>query len=302
MNILILGGQGFIGYNLTLRLLKEEKNNITIFEKTIRQDRFNSLCNYVTGEFSNIVNYEHIFKDIDVVFHLISTTIPKNSNDDIKYDIESNVISTVELLKICVKNNVKKVIFASSAGTIYGCPKSIPITEDHRNNPICSYGISKLAIEKYLFMFHQLYGLDYQILRVSNPYGQYQNPFSQQGAIGVFLGKILKNEPIEIWGDGSVSRDYIFIDDLTEALYLTMNNNSKEKILNIGSGKGTSLNQILEIIREVVRKKIDVLYEEGRGIDVPCNILDITKAKQCLNWYPKVDLYDGIKKTWDWIK
>lgn len=302
MNILILGGQGFIGYNLTLRLLKEKKYNLTIFERTIRQDRFNSSCKYVTGEFSNIDSYAHIFKNVDVVFHLISTTIPKSSNDNIEFDIESNVIATTKLLKLCVENRVKKVVFASSAGTIYGLPEAIPITEGHPQNPICSYGISKLAIEKYLFMFHKLYGLDYQILRVSNPYGQYQNPYSQQGAIGVFLGKVLRNEPIEIWGDGSVSRDYIFIDDLVEAMQLTINNDISEKILNIGSGKGTSLNQILEIIKEVVGKKINVLYKEGRGIDVPYNILDITRAGKCLNWYPKVELYDGIGKTWDWIR
>lgn len=301
MNILVLGGQGFIGYNLVKRLLVEG-HKVTVFDRAVRNEAKELDCKYVIGEFYNIEEFEKMFYDVDIVFHLISTTLPKTSNNNPSYDIESNVIKTVKILEMCRRAQVKKIIFPSSGGTVYGIPGKIPVNEEHPTNPICSYGISKLAIEKYLYMFKELYGLDYQILRISNPYGPYQNPFSNQGAIAVFLGKALKGEPIEVWGDGSVCRDYIYIDDLIEALILITTKNSDYKVLNIGSGRAYSVNDIIEQIAITLETNIKVNYKEARKIDVPTNVLDISRAEVGLQWGPQIDLKMGIKRTWEWLK
>ena len=151
-------------------------------------------------------------------------------------------------------------------------------------------------------MYKYLYGLDYQILRISNPYGPYQNPRSGQGAVRAFLGNVLDNKKIEIWGDGNVVRDYIYIGDVVEALYLSAIKDTGSHILNIGSGVGISLNELIDIIINVVGYKIKVKYTESRNMYVPINVLDITRAREELNWLPSTSIDDGIKKTWEWLK
>ncbi len=300
MNILVIGGQGFIGYNLVLKLLKEG-HNIIIFDKNINKERYLSCCEYVAGDFIQIDKFKHILKDVDVVYHLISTTVPHTSNDNLVYDIESNVVSSIKLFEMCCEADIKKIIFSSSGGTVYGVPNLVPIKEEHYNKPISAYGISKLMIEKYLYMFKYQHGLNYKILRIANPYGPYQNPLASQGVIGVFLGKILKGEDIKIWGDGTICRDYIFIEDVVEALYLASIKNTNSNILNIGSGRGITLNNLILIIEEVLGLNMNVIYEESRNVDIPINILNIKKAVDELGWYPKVDIDCGIRRTWDWL-
>src|SRR5262249_42060795 len=135
-------------------------------------------------------------------FHLVSTTLPKSSNADPVFDVESNVLATIRLLTQAIQTGLKKVVFVSSGGTVYGVPKQIPILETHATDPMCSYGITKLSIEKYLHLFHVLHGLDYTVLRLSNPFGEGQRVHASQGAVAVFLGKVLRGETVEIWGDG----------------------------------------------------------------------------------------------------
>jgi UDP-glucose 4-epimerase len=147
-----------------------------------------------------------------------------------------------------------------------------------------------------------LYGLDYTILRIANPYGPRQNPTGKLGAVTIFLNRILKNMPIQIWGNGEIVRDYIYILDVVEALYNVQNPNLTEKLFNIGSGQGISLNQLLITIRQVIEDDFEVEYIEGRKVDIPINVLDITKAKTILQWKPTVQIEVGIQKTWQWLK
>lgn len=299
MKILILG-QGFIGSNLAYKLLREE-HQVAIFTRRNHRNIQIQNCEYIYGDLASIDDFSSIFLNVDVVFHLIGTTLPNASNDDIFYDIHSNVLNSIKVVKLCSLNKIKKIIFASSGGTIYGFPQAVPIKEDHVTNPICSYGISKLMIEKYLYFFNYLTGLNYQILRISNPYGPYHQ-IMRQGVINVFLSKILNDETLEIWGDGTICRDYIYIEDLVEAMSLILHHETNEKILNIGTGKGQTLNDVLKVIKEVSGKRIEVIYKEARKIDIPINVLSNERALHCLGWRPKIDLYEGIEKTWHWIK
>lgn len=293
-NVLILGGQGFIGYNLTKKLISENLK-ISIFEKYINEERKLQGCKYVSGDFVNIQNYPEIFEDVDVVYHLISTTMPNKDISKIQFDIETNLIPSVKLMDIAREKGVKKVIFVSSGGTIYGEQETSPTKEDAKKFPICAYGINKLAIEKYFYMFHKLFGLDYTILRLSNPYGLGHTSKSQ-GVINVFADKIKNNEDIEIWGTGEVSRDYIHIDDVISALYLSIKADANEKILNISSGKAVSLNEIVNILKEVSGREFNVIYKNARDFDVKTNCLDNSLAKEVLGWKPEISLKEGISR------
>ena len=301
MKIIVLGGQGFIGHNLVLRLLKEE-HDVSIFCKKINYDRYLKGVKYIEGDFNCIFKYKHIFKDTDVVYHLISSTIPSTSNIDMISDVKSNVVSSINLIEMCCECNVKKIVFASSGGAVYGINKNPIIDEDCEANPISSYGIGKLMIEKYLHLFNYLRGINYTILRVSNPYGPFQNTEKNQGVISIFLKKCIKDELIEIYGDGLICRDYVYITDVIHAFYLCKDCNTVNGIINIGSGKGYTLNELIHIIGRVTNKKLYIEMKSSRKFDVPTNVLNIEKAKNELGWEPSIGIEEGIELTNKWIK
>jgi len=305
MKSLVIGGNGFIGTNLVDALLKSG-HEVRVFDRF--PGRFKeplSEVEYLWGDLGNHGEMAEVVRGVDYVYHLAYTTLPHTSNEDPLFDIRSNLIDTVQLLQECRQAAVKKIIFMSSGGTVYGIPETVPIKESHSTNPICSYGITKLAIEKYLSLFHRLYGLEYLIARISNPYGEQQNPGGKQGAVTVFLGNVLSKKPIVIWGDGEVVRDYIYIGDVAEALVKAAGYDpsaSGQRLFNIAAGEGYSLNQLVEIIRGVVNREVEVRYEPGRPEDVPQNVLDISMAKKHLNWKPKVTLTEGLSRTWQWLE
>jgi UDP-glucose 4-epimerase len=303
MRVLIIGGNGFIGSHLT-DFLVAQGQSVRVYNRSRNpylKENYHDV-QYIYGDFADQPLLKSALKDVEIVYQLISSTVPSTSNNNPVEDVASNVIDTIKLLENCVNASVRKVIFPSSGGTIYGCPQQLPISENDPTNPICSYGITKLSIEKYLYLFNYLYGLDYTILRIANPYGPRQNPTGKLGAVTIFLNRILKNMPIQIWGNGEIVRDYIYILDVVEALYNVQNPNLTEKLFNIGSGQGISLNQLLITIRQVIEDDFEVEYIEGRKVDIPINVLDITKAKTILQWKPTVQIEVGIQKTWQWLK
>jgi UDP-glucose 4-epimerase len=302
LRVLVLGANGFIGTHLVDALL-EKRRFVRIYSRN--PNRFRATprdAEYVEGELGNYGLIQEAVKGIEIVYHFVSTTLPKTSNDDPIYDVRSNLIDTLQLLEACVDAGVRKVIFASSGGTVYGLPQMSPIPEDHPTNPITSYGVVKLAIEKYMDVFRHLHDLDYAVLRISNPYGPYQDPGGQQGAISVFLHHLRTGQPITIWGDGKVVRDYMYVSDLVDALVLAAEIETGRKVLNVGSGHGTSLNELIALMDEVTGERPEVEYLAARALDVPANVLDITRVREELGWRPRITLNDGIARTWNWIK
>lgn len=296
MRNLILGSSGFIGKNLVKELSKTEKE-IRVFDlNPLKEHEEISECKieFIQGEFSPDYDFDELTKGIDVVYHLISTTIPSSSISLVK-EIEENVFSTLKLLDACVKNGVKKIIYISSGGTVYGQSNGLPFRENDNTNPICSYGIQKLTIEKYIQLYNKMYELDYRIVRLSNPYGIGQNPNGGLGAVTTFTYRIVNNEPIVIYGDGEVVRDYIYIDDAIKSIVNIALYEGKYKVFNVGSGKGYSLNQIVETIEKVVGKKFNVIREPARKVDVPYSVLDISRL---INTFPErhtTSLCEGVK-------
>lgn len=303
---LVLGGRGFIGSHLITALLNQGFRVRCLDRPHVKPIGESHFCNsnfeMYEGDFSSEADVAEAVKDCDFCYHLVSTTLPKSSNADPVFDVQSNVIGTVRLLTHAVENQIQKVIFVSSGGTVYGTPLQIPIHESHPTNPVCSYGITKLMIEKYLALFRNLHGLDYSVLRLANPYGEGQRTFSNQGAIAVFLGKVLRGEPVEIWGDGSVVRDYVHVSDVIDALILSITPSHGQHVFNIGSGLGHSLNEVMSTIEAVTHRPIIRRYLDARVFDVPSNVLSIEAAREVLGWSPGIPFAVGIDKFSKWLE
>jgi UDP-glucose 4-epimerase len=305
MKCLVLGGRGFLGSHLCEALLAEG-HTVRIFDRPklneTRLGEWGKEVEWVEGDFLNRADVTEAVQGCEVVFHLISTTLPRSSNENPAYDLEGNVVTTLHLLETASRLGVKKLIFVSSGGTVYGIPREIPIRESHPTDPICSYGIAKLTIEKYLQLFRTLHGLDYCILRLANPFGPRQRIATAQGAVTVFLDKALRGETIEIWGEGSITRDYFYVSDAVAALVKAIGYKGEARIFNIGSGAGKSLNEILDTLDHLMGMRVNRRYLPGRKFDVPANVLDNALALEHLGWKPEVPFSEGLSKTLEWLK
>jgi UDP-glucose 4-epimerase len=303
MRVLVLGGSGFLGSHIVDKFLSE-KHDVTVYD--LYPERFRRSprgIKFVTGDFGNVgALSELIATGFDRVIHCVSTTTPKSSNESPEFDIQSNVIGTLNLLDICVRHEIGKLVFLSSGGTVYGDIGDLELVdESHSVRPMCSYGVSKLSIEHYLDVYKHLRGLNYVVLRLSNPYGERQSPLRALGALTVFLHRTLKQQNVEVWGDGTVTRDFIYVGDVSAAVYLATVN-PISGIYNVGTGKGLSLHDILEHIDRVVGIKPSVTWLAARAFDVPKIVLDSSKLKAATNWSSTTSLEDGIQLTADWLR
>ena len=232
----------------------------------------------------------------DVLFHLASSTYPSTSNVDSVFDLESNLVGCVRMLKAAVESEIRRVVFVSSGGTVYGIPRQNPIPETHPTDPICSYGIHKLAVEKYLYMYRSIHGLSSIVLRVSNMYGELQDLNRPLGALSHFVHRAVSGLPIEVWGDGTTRRDYVYVDDVVAALLKAADYDGPEHIFNIGSGQSVSLNELIELILQRVNKRVLVNHLAARSFDIPENLLDISRAERELAWTPMISLESGVDR------
>ena len=305
MKIIILGAASFIGTNLTLKLLQDKNNEIVLVDKKrayFSRDILDSKVKIIESNCDFDMDFS-ILKNQEVVYHLVSTNIPTNSNQFITQDMNANITFSSNLFDACVKYGIKKVVFISSGGTVYGKNVSCPISEDAQTNPISSYGLQKLTIEKLLQLYNFIYNLDYRIIRLANPYGPYQRPNGLQGAVTTFIYKALLGEELSVYGDGSVIRDYIYIDDAIEGI-LNISNSEKTnyRIFNLGCGYGTSINQVIELIKTSLGCELVTTYKMGRSVDVPVNYLDISRYEDCFGKFNPISLEEGIKKTAEFMK
>lgn len=288
-NILFIGGAGFIGSAIINEMLKRKKNrdNFFVLEPTdANLFRLEGLhINIIKGDLVEINYIEKIIKsnNISIIVHLVSTMIPGCGYEDYKKEFENVIFPTVRLIQLCSRLGVLFVFF-SSGGTVYGERTSMkPFVETDPKEPISYYGLSKQVIENSILFEHRTNHLQYLIIRPSNPYGHGQNVKGHQGFIAVALGKVIAGEPITVWGDGNSVRDYIYIDDLAFAFSQLLKKGVMNKIINIGSGKGYSVKQIITIIDEIAEEKVEVIYSPSRKNDVTNMILDITLLNSLVN-------------------
>jgi UDP-glucose 4-epimerase len=304
MNTLILGGAGFIGTNLAGKIssFMSKEDQLTVSDTSIsyfdslHKTSFGNKLTYKESSFCVDTDFDSLLKNQDVVFHLASTIIPASSNRDIPKELKDNIVSTSYLLEAAVRCHVKKVVFISSGGAVYGKENNCPLPESTPTNPLSSYGIEKITIEKLLYLYNYLYGLDYRVIRLSNPYGPYQRP-GKLGVISTFIYNALTHQPINLYGDGSVVRDFIYIDDAIRAILTITNNTNKHHTFNVGSGVGTSIKQALQEIECTLNVPILINYLQSRKADVPVNFLDISRYEKYYGKLNSVTLKEGILRT-----
>lgn len=297
---ILLGGGGFIGTNLCRKLIAEGAEVIVVSPQVIEEEALMGAV-WVRATLDDMDKIEACIQTGDYVFHMVSTSVPGSSNENIFADVASNVLPTLKLLEVLRYKDIAKLVFLSSGGTVYGKDVPIPTPETAANEPLCSYGIHKLTIEKYLALYQLLHGLDSVVLRVANPFGPYQTG-AAQGVVAAIIRKALCGEPIVIWGDGNVVRDYIYVDDLVEAIQNAALFESAEapRLFNIGSGEGRSIKDILATVQAIHGKPLEVVFEAGRMTDVPVSILDIKRARKHLNWMPNKVWEEAIAEAYEW--
>jgi UDP-glucose 4-epimerase len=301
LNCVVLGAAGFIGRNLSMHLAGRVRHLRTFARQNFPWDRASGVeC--VDGDFGDAQAVRSAVAGCDVVFHLINATNPASANENKILDANANIINTIQMLEVCREEKVGRIVFTSSGGTVYGIPSVVPTSETSSTRPITAYGISKLAIENYLHLFNYLYGLEYRILRISNPFGPYQTSSKSQGVIAAFLERALAGKPVDVWGDGTVQRDYVYIDDVSTALELAAVHSGPSTLFNIGSGRARSINNLISEIRESLGINVEARFHAGRSVDVPISVLDNGLARSELGWVPKTDFSKGLESTLAWIR
>lgn len=304
--ILVTGGNGFIASHLVDALVASGKHWISVLDLRPRAyDELPSGVMFVQSSVRDIALIRSILQEqrIDVVYHTAWATIHETALKDPVADIEANLVPTIRLLEACRDVGVKRIIYLSSGGTVYGLPQILPVREDHPTRPINAYGITKLAVEKYLKMYSHLYGLEYVIFRPSVPYGPRQNPHRRQGAVSVFTYHALRGKPVTIWGNGNNERDYFYVEDMISALITALDLPfTSDPIFNLAGSQAYTLNQLVHTIENVLSVKMKICYESARNFDVPSLKLDTSTALEKLGWKPLTPLCEGIRRTAEWIQ
>lgn len=301
--VLVLGANGFIGRNMVEALSvndyivhaldrPDHKSSSVYDEKKIKK------VSIPLKEINEIKKYI-IDNKIKIVFHLVSGLLPSSSYSDFVSEIDNVIKPTFELIDFLSNNDVKLFYF-SSGGAVYGNAAIDNLSEEVHCCPTGFYGYSKLIIEDYIKMQANLHKLSYLIVRPSNPYGKYQNPNSNQGFIAVAIGKLINNQTMNIWGDGSVVRDYIYIDDLCDACIKLLKNGVSNEVFNLGTGVGYSLKDVINIINHVTKKQLNIEYQVSRSVDLKKTILDIQKLKANIAFMPR-DLHVGLCEYCEWL-
>ena len=287
MKILFIGGAGFIGANLVKRFCENGSFEVTVIEpETASVMRLDGLqVEIVRVSLANVEVVEQIIanKRIDTVVHLVSTLIPGSGYEDFKRELTDMVFPSIRIMEYCARFDIKFVYF-SSGGTVYGNRTTMqPFVETDDMAPISYYGWSKQMMENSILFKNRTEKLRYLIVRPSNPYGHGQNLYGRQGLVAVAIGKILNGQPVEVWGDGSAIRDYIYIDDLAEVFFLLIDNNVSNETVNIGSGRGYSVNDVLAFLKIISKVDFKIKYENARPMDVSNMVLDTEKMHKFTN-------------------
>lgn len=281
--ILFVGGAGFIGSNLIRVLIKKGYDISVVEPENAHIGKLDGLDVHLSqGSLNDVEFIRSIIEkhSIQIVVHLVSTLIPGSSYGDYKLEYKNVIFPSIELMEFCAARSIKFVYF-SSGGTIYGNRNDVfPFIEQDPMAPISYYGWSKQMMENSILFMHRTKGLNYLIIRPSNPYGHGQNLYGKQGLVAVAIGKILKGEPIDVWGDGSAVRDYIYIDDLAKVFVQLIEKDVKNTTLNIGSGRGYSVNDVLAFLKIVTQKDFKINYQNPRPVDVSNMVLDLRNLKQ----------------------
>lgn len=295
--ILILGGNGFIGKNLAEYLVGQGEE-VYSFDMSIPPKK-KSKIHYIEGDFFDDYTLEKIIQGMDVIYHAISTVNPGNSNEKCVLGYERDFVQTVKLCNLIKDTNIR-MIFLSSGGTVYGNQERQPIREDAVPVPINHYGNIKLCIENTIRTFNFQMKKNMLIARISNPYGPGQDYHKGVGFVDAIIKRSLKKEPIEVWGDGTVVRDYIYIDDLCKMLYSMIYYMGEIEVFNLSSNTGKTQNEIIEELKNL-EPELKVIYKPGRNVDAKKIVLDNERILSICN-IELTKFENGFENYYEYVK
>ncbi len=299
---LVLGAGGFLGSALCTAL-QQQGAVVHAYGRSLSAAPPSGGALWTEARFDDAPALTAALQGQEMVFHLLSSSLPESSNRNPAADVAAQVIPSILLLELCRAARVRKLVFASSGGTVYGIPSAVPTPEGASTAPITAYGVNKLMIERYLELFRHLYGLDYHVLRIANPYGPGQSPFKKQGVVAAILHRALSGSAIELWGTGEVTRDFIHVDDVSSAFMAAARYSGPHRTMNVGSGHGRSLNQLVRDVRDVLHQPaLEVVRKSARAADVPISILDTALIRGETEWQPEVEWMDGLAGTVGWMR
>lgn len=305
-NILLLGGYGFLGTNI-IKYIDDKLNGeyeVIVFDKFSKHPagvEFECVSRSYSGDFSDTKLINSIFDDniIDLVIHCISTTVPASAFNA-RYDIETNLIPTIGLLNCMIKHRVHDIVYISSGGAVYGNASQTAHKEDDDVFPVSSYGVVKLAIEKYMMQYSELHGLNPLILRLSNPYGPWHYSM-KQGICNIAIKNAIEGATFTVWGDGNGTKDYIFVEDFTDILFRLISTKLSPIVINIGSGNCFSVNDVLLAVKDLC-PSFCWEYSNASELDVSKFSLNTDKLKTLIGEYSFTSLAEGLEKTLIWTK
>jgi UDP-glucose 4-epimerase len=303
MQILVTGGAGFIGSHIVDAYLQEGHQVVVVDNlSTGKKSNLNQAAVFYPIDICSWKELELVFQKhaFEVVNHHAAQINLRRSIDEPVFDAEVNIIGSLNLFELCRKYGVKKCIFASSGGAIYGIPKQIPVDEKAPTKPLSPYGIAKLSVEQYLEYYFQVWDLERIILRYGNVYGPRQDPQGEAGVISIFCNNILKGDPCIVFGDGSKTRDYVSVHDIASANLLALN--SSANIYNLGTGLETSVNQLIDLLQKVANQKISIIYDQDRKGEIERIALFSRQARELLGWETTIPLNKGIEEVFRWYQ
>lgn len=303
-NCLVIGGGGYIGSHLVPLLALSGRQVAVLGRKPAPRYPLPANAQYVQGSFSDLALIQCLLDEHQEVVHLAYATVPNTSYDNPIGDLLENLPPTVQLFSEAAARG-NRLVLVSSGGTVYGEALSLPITEDHPNRPISPYGVTKLTLEQYAFLYAATHGLKVICVRPSNAYGEGQRPFMGQGFIATAMASAILGRPVTIFGELGVIRDYIHVEDLASGIISVLDQGELSEVYNIGSGVGLSTMDVLERIIPLLRLKghhLEVIKKDPRPFDVRKNVLNFSKLGGKTGWSPSIEFQTGIERTLEWLK
>jgi UDP-glucose 4-epimerase len=304
LRILVTGGAGFIGSNVADRFL-ELDHEVAVFDdlSTGFQEFVSPRVKFYRGDLADAGAVDRCVADFrpELVSHHAAQIDVRKSVSDPLWDARVNILGSIGLLQACTRHGVRKVLYASTGGALYGEGRHLPATEDHPVNPESPYGTSKHTVEHYLYLWKLLHGLDYTVLRYPNVFGPRQNPHGEAGVNAIFIGLMLEGRRPRIFGDGTAVRDYLFVTDVVEANVLALTQGSGE-MCNLGTGVGTSVNDIVHELQDILGFREGAIHDAPRPGEVQRIYLDASRARRVLGWAPQVGFREGLRRTVEWTR